>query len=791
MSNQDPEQSERDRVQESILEILKQAANPVGRPDQRVTNRVVSFIAGSMFNQIVPGNPVKTATKAPKASQSDVHVDEIVKTYTLPFAASVMKATGVKTPKSMSMDEAAVRAFVKAGQDSGLTLKQIKHLLDHDESNTPTAGKGKQGLVFSLANMDQETKDLFSKMSGAFSSGGLESYFPAIEAEQSKTARKERAEAEHKAAQSPAAIQPWQPSAKMNSWFDRMAGWFGDKSVVPGTPTGRQRFSYDVMREDGNEERLTTTAASNKELTEFLQAIHDSGKGVVTRVQHDGSELGAARTSPLERMMNSFADMMGVPKTPAPQPASVGEDNVTEALDNLTGAIDRNTDAISGKSPTAPTAAPHTAPEIPPIQSTPGVQPVAPWTSPLDTEHHAPFPEAPSSGDTTNHSANVEQWRREEKQWQAERQSNAPLTGSGVPPIPPIDDSDSGIPSVKPPKSKRIPAIPPTWDKWFGDDVAPASGGSGIPPVKPPEDDSVIPATPANGAWPRGWRSWGSPAPAGGSPPRPPGGGIPPVTPPGGGGIPPVTPPGGIPSSPSGGGPVSPVVEFFASRLGVAASTVSRFGSAIGIAAPPLIAGYVAFRVMIAGITMVAKSLKKLADEAWITTQRLANYNGSLAYGAAMLDFNREMRKFHHASKVAEGGLFSGKDRFNAENRLEQALQPLKEQATVIGNDIGYLIVMELTGMVIILNKILEMGLRTSAFIIDSAAGDPFNVVFNATDLLSGPMKAKADAIGNPQGNMPVQPWQAMHDMFGPQGVDAQDLGNRNRGARAPLGPQP
>ena len=228
----------------------------------------------------------------------------------------------------------------------------------------------------------------------------------------------------------------------------------------------------------------------------------------------------------------------------------------------------------------------------------------------------------------------------------------------------------------------------------------------------------------------------------------------------------------------------SPLLDMLSEKLNVPVATLQRFGQAVGVAAPPMIAAFIGIKVAYWGITALGKSLKKLADEAWITTQKLAHYNGMLAYGAAMLDQKRQLRDIAHAGAIAEGGLFGGAERFKAQDRWEQAIQPLKEQASILGNDVAILVLTQITAIVTTLNTMIATQLQLGAQIIDVLAFDPTDAILNPADLIARPMKNKAQALlGKNQNNNALWPgWDAA------VAQDNADMAARMKGPRLPGG---
>jgi hypothetical protein len=222
------------------------------------------------------------------------------------------------------------------------------------------------------------------------------------------------------------------------------------------------------------------------------------------------------------------------------------------------------------------------------------------------------------------------------------------------------------------------------------------------------------------------------------------------------------------------------IVGGQAARLGVPAAVAARFGAALGPAA--LAVGGVILLANIA--TSAAKALKGMADQAWTATQKLVDYSGQLAFANAGLQVNREMRKMQAANAIAEGGIFRGADRLEAENRLERANAPLENLLNVIGNDIGTAWTNISAWLAEFRNSIIALGLDILAGVHDLV---PDGVDDNVEDKI----RKRAEEFRNPAGGRDVLEWMLkdIHDrQFGNNAVDVIDMQKRMGGPRPPVG---
>jgi len=179
-----------------------------------------------------------------------------------------------------------------------------------------------------------------------------------------------------------------------------------------------------------------------------------------------------------------------------------------------------------------------------------------------------------------------------------------------------------------------------------------------------------------------------------------------------------------------------------AGRMGVAPAVAGRFGAAMGMAAAPVMA--------IIGIASIAKevvsSLRAMAAQAWKTTESLVSYNPALATQNAMLELNREMRKFGAANAVAKGGMFKGADRIDAEDRWEEAIEPLSNAITILGNDIGTSTTLVFSGILEGINNLLVFAAK-GVELLDKKGGK------------AGEIAAQIIAGGIPVGQMLKNVW--------------------------------
>ena len=165
-------------------------------------------------------------------------------------------------------------------------------------------------------------------------------------------------------------------------------------------------------------------------------------------------------------------------------------------------------------------------------------------------------------------------------------------------------------------------------------------------------------------------------------------------------------------------------------------------------------------------------------------TQKLVDYTGQLAFANAGLQVNREMRKMQAANAIAEGGIFRGADRLEAENRLERANAPLENLLNVIGNDIGTAWTNISAWLAEFRNSIIALGLDILAGVHDLV---PDGVDDNVEDKI----RKRAEEFRNPAGGRDVLEWMLkdIHDrQFGNNAVDVIDMQKRMGGPRPPVG---
>lgn len=225
----------------------------------------------------------------------------------------------------------------------------------------------------------------------------------------------------------------------------------------------------------------------------------------------------------------------------------------------------------------------------------------------------------------------------------------------------------------------------------------------------------------------------------------------------------------------------------FAQNLGVSPVVAARMGAALGSAAPAIMILSQALPIIGAVVGVVVSALKALANNAWQATQELASYNSNLAFASATLNFNREMRKIQAAQAIAVGGFFEGKDRIQAEDRMEQAMQPFVDAMHVMGNDIG-------TAATITLAAILESVNMILALMAKGGNVAKIPAMAAADSLLPGLGRALGALIGQQNGNNQVNgnPIGGLMGLGGQGAIDQEELARRIKNRpRNPLGPQP
>jgi len=116
--------------------------------------------------------------------------------------------------------------------------------------------------------------------------------------------------------------------------------------------------------------------------------------------------------------------------------------------------------------------------------------------------------------------------------------------------------------------------------------------------------------------------------------------------------------------------------------MGDAPAIAARFGAALGAAAGAAGVMTLVFHVAIKAVSAVVSALNGLAKQALETTLRLSHYSGILAAAKAQLEVGRIYRDVQSANNTAGGGAA----RLASENRWEEAVRPLQDTITDIGN---------------------------------------------------------------------------------------------------------
>lgn len=330
MANNNDQNAENRRF---VAEILRQTANQYGRPGQRVGNRVGSFFANTVMASLGLRQAASSANvgQIPKASTYDMQVDELAKSFRLPGAEDALKQSGARAPRGMSLSEATTRAFIKTGEESGLTLEEIKKLLQESRSgkeHTDASGN------ITLERLTKSANDLYVKMREFYTVPDMAEKFKQIGTEQTRSARKERAREEYRNRPAPPP-EVFEPTPFMNKILETANRVFG------GAPVKR-KFEYHAMRADGVEDKGEREAFSRKEVRDWIKSTERAPTFV--------REVGPAtseKESPLAKFMNTFANYMGVAQmTKADQ--ELARENLTAAIDKLIESMDKNTKAKGG-----------------------------------------------------------------------------------------------------------------------------------------------------------------------------------------------------------------------------------------------------------------------------------------------------------------------------------------------------------------------------------------------------------------------------------------------------------
>jgi len=229
-----------DRVDEHttrfLNEIMREVANPFGRPGQRIANRAGSYFFGNLAESLGLSFGRNRHAKAAEVSSVDTEIDDIVRNYDMPRVEEVAAVHAPHNLKNTAYPEAVTRAFVKVGMDSGLTLKEIKTLLEHQDTiprtlnehgfESPIAG-GPLNRPLGFENLSEEAAAAFEKVKDNFTVGKIVAAMTDVDHANSKKARHERAQEE--ARNAPA--RQWNPAAvaSIDSFLNKFSDWMGVK----------------------------------------------------------------------------------------------------------------------------------------------------------------------------------------------------------------------------------------------------------------------------------------------------------------------------------------------------------------------------------------------------------------------------------------------------------------------------------------------------------------------------------------------------------------------------------
>jgi DNA-binding transcriptional MerR regulator len=335
MASNDPNEQRNAENRRFVAEILRQTANQYGRPSQRVGNRVGSFLANTVMSSLGLRQTASNANvgQIPRVSTYDMQVDQLARGFRLPGAEDAIRQSGARAPRGMALSEATTRAFIKAGEESGLTLEEIRKLLQEsrsEEEQTDASGN------ITLDRLTQEAHELYTRMAELFTVPDLSGRFNQIGTEQTRTARRERAREEYN---NRPITQPdvnvFQPTPFMNKMLDAANRVFGG-------PQAKRRFEYTATNGLGNEVKGQRDATNRDELLEWLKIA----RLTPTNIEDIGAS-GKQGESSISRFMTSFADYMGVARmTKADQ--NLANEDLSAAIDKLIDAMNNNTDAKSG-----------------------------------------------------------------------------------------------------------------------------------------------------------------------------------------------------------------------------------------------------------------------------------------------------------------------------------------------------------------------------------------------------------------------------------------------------------
>jgi DNA-binding transcriptional MerR regulator len=316
-------------VNNFLQDLFRIISNPYGNVTQRVTNAALRNTFQDRLNQTAG----QIAPRAPReVSSADETVDQIVREFTLGPVGDMIRMLGAQTPQNMPLDEASTRAFVKIAERQGVTLEQIRALLEHDIDDSMQGVPGSGLARFSFRGLTDELQGVANRLSHSMTIGNLSSLFPEIEAEQSPEARRQRADAEEARAIHPA--EERRTNAFLDRIFERMAGIFGGPRMEQTLGRALEKtFTYVAMRSDGVEQTGQLKGRRRGEIEERLR----EGGLFPTSVRESQPKQSA-----LEKLMGTFADFMGVPG----MDLNMNSEELKNAVDQLTEATQGSTTVI-------------------------------------------------------------------------------------------------------------------------------------------------------------------------------------------------------------------------------------------------------------------------------------------------------------------------------------------------------------------------------------------------------------------------------------------------------------
>lgn len=215
-----------------------------------------------------------------------------------------------------------------------------------------------------------------------------------------------------------------------------------------------------------------------------------------------------------------------------------------------------------------------------------------------------------------------------------------------------------------------------------------------------------------------------------------------------------------------------------AGRLGIPAATAARFGAAAPVAgmtigvltkAIPLVGTVVAFTVK--AFSKAVESLNSFSKSVLNATFGLSEYNGIIASSKAILDYNRELRKFDLADK----NKLAAAEHMAQRNRLENAMQPWEIMGANASSFGGSVVDSALSTMLETLNAILATGMELQATMLDWVRGDQGEQQ----------LRDAAAKLRNPAANMPNMNAD-IEAVFGQNAAGMIDAARRLNGPRRP-----